>query len=155
MPTDNDAMSDMPRGLLEVSRAEALRLLGTVPYGRVVFTLRALPAIRPVNHIVDRGDIVIRTGYGAALAGAAGEGVVVAYEADEIDPEHQSGWSVIVTGLTQMVTNDEDVERYRRLLRPWVGGAKDAVIRIRPAFVTGNRLVAAGFQDQPAGRPET
>ena len=33
----------------ELAREEALRLLATVPLGRVVFTDRALSAIRPVN----------------------------------------------------------------------------------------------------------
>jgi hypothetical protein len=32
-----------------------MSLLASVPLGRIVFTARALPAIRPVSHLVD-GD---------------------------------------------------------------------------------------------------
>jgi hypothetical protein len=45
----------------ELDRGEAMRLLASV-YGRVVFTQNALPAIRPMNHLVDEGRVIIRTG---------------------------------------------------------------------------------------------
>jgi hypothetical protein len=35
------------RHLVELDRTQALGLLATVGYGRIVFTLGALPAIRP------------------------------------------------------------------------------------------------------------
>src|SRR5437667_22837 len=54
------------RELAELPKDEALRLLGSVPFGRVVFTARALPAVRPVNHLVDGNRIIIRTSPGAA-----------------------------------------------------------------------------------------
>src|SRR5712691_13170268 len=54
----------------EVTREEALRLLGSVPLGRVVFTHRALPAIRPVNHIVDGQQIIFQTSTSAAITTA-------------------------------------------------------------------------------------
>ena len=44
-------------GAQELERAEAMRLLASIGYGRVVFTLNALPAIRPVNHLVDDGRV--------------------------------------------------------------------------------------------------
>lgn len=47
------------RALLELSRAEGWLLLASVPVGRLVFTHQALPAIRPVNHVVDGDKIVI------------------------------------------------------------------------------------------------
>lgn len=125
----------------ELSREESLRLLGAVPMGRVVFTLRALPAIRPVNHIVDDGDVIFRTRYDSALAPAAGS-IIVAYEADEIDRCSHSGWSVIVTGATERVTDSDQIERYRHRIRTWYDpGPADVVVRIRTAFVTGIRLV--------------
>ncbi|GHI86004.1 pyridoxamine 5'-phosphate oxidase family protein [Streptomyces xanthophaeus] len=50
----------------EARTPEALRLLGTVPLGRIVFTHRALPATRPVNHVVEGEDVVVRLDEGAA-----------------------------------------------------------------------------------------
>ncbi|MGC0336729.1 pyridoxamine 5'-phosphate oxidase family protein [Streptomyces sp. SLBN-8D4] len=47
--------------MVALIREEALGLLGTVQLGRVAFTDQALPAIRPVNHLVAEGDIIVRT----------------------------------------------------------------------------------------------
>ena len=44
----------------ELSREECLRLIGEVPVGRVVFTQRALPAVRVVSHLVEADQIVFR-----------------------------------------------------------------------------------------------
>ncbi|MEU9053622.1 pyridoxamine 5'-phosphate oxidase family protein [Streptomyces sp. NPDC048384] len=137
-----------PRRRIELDSAEALRLLGSVPLGRIVFTRHALPTVRPVNHVLDDGDIVIRTHEGAALISqtqsAAGPGVVVAYEADAIDPQTHLGWSVVVTGYARPVTDPDDLARCRALLQPWVEQAMDQAIRIRPDLVTGVLLTAGG-----------
>jgi len=126
-----------------------MRLLASVDYGRVVFTLNALPAIRPVNHLVDGGRIVIRTRLTSALSVdmRATEDVVVAYEADSIDPATRTGWSVVVTGLAHTLTDPEQVLRYEQLLRPWVNHA-DTVIAIAPKMITGSRITAIGGSDQ-------
>lgn len=67
----------------------------------------------------------------------------MADDVDDIDPVLHLGWSVIVTGIATPVTSSEDEARHLRALRPWVEGRWDLVIRIRPAFVTRLRLVAA------------
>lgn len=135
-----------PRRRIDLDPSEALRLLGTVPFGRIVFTQQALPTIRPVNHVLDGGAVVIRTHDAAALTArtrqAGGPGVVVAYEADSIDPATHLGWSVVVTGYAHLVTDPEELARYHELLNPWVGQAMDHAIRIRPDLVTGVRLAA-------------
>jgi nitroimidazol reductase NimA-like FMN-containing flavoprotein (pyridoxamine 5'-phosphate oxidase superfamily) len=136
----------MPQGgavahLSTISRDCCLALLGSVPYGRVVFTDRALPAVRPVNHIVDDGNIIIRSSLGSGITRAAGAGMVVAYEADAIDPDTHTGWSVVVTGLARIVVDPAHIARYERLLEPWVDGRQDWVVRIPPDLVTGYRLV--------------
>lgn len=128
--------------LAELPQAEALRLLGSVPFGRVVFTARALPAIRPVNHLVDRNMIIIRTSLGSALStDIDGTGTVVAYEADEIDPATRQGWSVVVVGRAVPVTDESHQLRYRELLHPWAAGQRDEIIAISTDLVTGYRLV--------------
>jgi len=141
-----------PRRVEQIARDEALRLLASVPYGRVVFTLAALPAIRPVNHLVDEGDIVIRTrrltGISAALATQAAaveqaSDLVVAYEADLIDPVERTGWSVVVTGLARQVEDPERLARIADRLQPWVDSAMDAAIAITPEIVDGIRLMPA------------
>ncbi|MEU3824988.1 pyridoxamine 5'-phosphate oxidase family protein [Streptomyces sp. NPDC029080] len=138
-----------PRRRIDLDRAEALRLLGSVPLGRIVFTWQALPAVRPVNHVVDGGDIVIRTPEGSALTShtqrADGRGVVVAYEADAIDPDTRLGWSVVVTGYARLVTDPAELVRIRGLVEPWVPHrGTDQAVRIRPELVTGVLLTGAG-----------
>lgn len=116
-----------------------MRLLGSVPLGRVIFTQNAMPAVRPVNHIVDDGTIIIRTHLGAAVLSALG--MVVAYQADAIDPDEHLGWSVIVTGYAWAVVRSDALSRYENLLHPWVTGEMDHIIRIDPQIVTGVELV--------------
>ncbi|MBQ0895220.1 pyridoxamine 5'-phosphate oxidase family protein [Micromonospora purpureochromogenes] len=134
------------RNLRELSAEECLTLLGSVSLGRIVFTDKALPAIRPVNHILDDGSVIIRSHLGGGLASAvdSGRGVVVAYEADMIDPVERLGWSVVVTGFARLLADSREVARYGRALQPWVSMAMDCVIRIEPHIVVGYRLVDAG-----------
>ncbi|MFK0160596.1 pyridoxamine 5'-phosphate oxidase family protein [Streptomyces sp. NPDC090493] len=133
------------RRSIELDTSEALRLLGTVSLGRIVFTRQALPAVRPVNHVLVDGDIVIRTHESAALTSrsrqADGAGVVVAYEADAIDPDTHLGWSVVVTGYAHLVTDPRELARYEKLLRPWLDRTMEHAVRIHPDLVTGIVLV--------------
>ncbi|WP_308314620.1 pyridoxamine 5'-phosphate oxidase family protein [Streptomyces gilvus] len=108
----------------------------------MAFTDQALPAIRPVNHLVDAGDIIVRTHGGSALLGRALQSEVVAYEADEIDPATRTGWSVVVTGTATRV-NPGALARYESLLMPWIGKEMGQVVRIRPEIVSGYRLAQA------------
>ncbi|WP_432193203.1 pyridoxamine 5'-phosphate oxidase family protein [Streptomyces sp. bgisy027] len=145
--TDGQAIEAGPRHSVELDAAEAMRLLGSVSVGRIVFTRHALPTIRPVNHVLVDGDIVIRTHEGASLTAhtrrAGGEGVVVAYEADAIDPDTHVGWSVVATGYARLVTDPEELARYQSLLRPWVQHTMDYAVRIRPDLLSGIRLTPA------------
>jgi hypothetical protein len=134
------------RRTVELDPAEAMRLLGGVSLGRIVFTQQALPAIRPVNHIMHDGDIIVRTHKGAALAaylqGSSAPGVVVAYEADVIDPDTHTGWSVVATGYARLVTDPTELDQYQERLQPWVDQVMDYAVRIHPEVITGIRLTA-------------
>lgn len=147
------AYPSMPGGpptrvLVELEAEEALALLTAAPFGRVVFTLRALPAIRPVNHIVDEGLIIIRTRLVTRLAAAVTDQLpypmVVAYQADELDPVARTGWSVVATGVARPVVDAGRVARYERLLQPWVSQVMDSVFAIEPEIIVGFRLEDAG-----------
>lgn len=150
-PGSRRASPQSAREVVELDRDEAMRLLASVDHGRVVFTRAALPAIRPVNHLVVDGRVIVRTRLTAkvsvAVRSSADAGVVVAYEADDLDPRRRTGrrrtgWSVVVTGLATEVSDPEQVARYQRLLHPWVNMAMDTVVAIEPEIVTGIRIVA-------------
>ena len=137
-----------PKQAVELTEAECWPLLESVSVGRVVFTQRAMPAIRPVNHVVDGRTIIIRTHLGAAIASRASDGrsepqgSVVCYEADELDPARRTGWSVIVTGMARLVTDPAAAGRYAAAVEPWIAGDLNQVVAIEPQFVSGMRLVA-------------
>ena len=132
-------------GAQPLSDTEAVRLLAGVDYGRVVFTLGALPAIRPVNHLLDEGRIIIRTRLTSAISTAlrSRDDAVVAYEADSFDPQTRTGWSVVATGRIYTITDPAEVLRYEQLLHPWVNQA-DTVIAIEPTIISGFRITAPG-----------
>lgn len=147
-PESTDARA--PHQTVELDRVEAMRLLASVSYGRVVFTRDALPAIRPVNHLVDSGQVILRTRVSATLSttlrSSPDSGVVVAYEADDLDPQRRTGWSVVVTGLATPITDPDRIAHYEQLLQPWVNMAMDTVIAIDPEIVTGIRIVDGSAQ---------
>jgi len=128
-----------PLRFQELTREESLRRLGSVRVGRIVFTHQALPTIRPVNHVVDGGAVILRTHPGAALLSAVD--TVVAYEADAVSDGERIGWSVIVTGVARRLRGQADIERYGDLLRPWAPEELDYVLRIHPELVTGFTLI--------------
>ena len=123
----------------ELTREESLRRLGSVRVGRIVFTHQALPTVRPVNHVVDGGAVILRTHPGAALLSAVD--TVVAYEADSVSDGERIGWSVIVTGVARRLRGTADVERYERLLRPSVPDEMEYVIRIHAELISGFSLI--------------
>lgn len=124
----------------ELTREECLALLPTVPVGRLVFTQHALPAVVPVNFLLDHGRIVVRTGATSSLA-AAVRNAVVAFQVDDINRESRCGWSVTVTGRAYEITDGRDRERlYDLPLVPWAGGVHDHVIAVPVELVTGRRV---------------
>src|SRR5207244_229686 len=74
--------------LEHLSRDECMRLLASVPVGRIVYTRQALPAVALVNFALLDGDILIRTDAEDELA-AATRDAVVAFEADRVDTARQ------------------------------------------------------------------
>lgn len=131
-------------GLLALEPAECLRLLRSVPVGRIVFTHDALPAIQPVNFALHGDTVVIRTGEGRKLSVAA-DGVIVAFEADEIDVANRRGWSVTAVGKAAVVTDPAELAELAELgLAPWVPGDRSSYIRIQIERLTGRRIDYAG-----------
>ncbi|MFI7341652.1 pyridoxamine 5'-phosphate oxidase family protein [Streptomyces sp. NPDC050085] len=126
-----------------LSRQECLHLLTTVPFGRIVYTLQALPAVLPVGFALDNdGSILLRTSAASRLVHAV-DSFVVAFEADEIDIDSRCGWSVIVTGQADVVTDPAERERLSHSApHPWVDVQDSVLIRIQAHMVTGRRLAS-------------
>lgn len=132
-----------PRGprWYDLTRAECFDLLGRHDLGRLAFVDDLGPIVVPVNYVLDRHMLVIRTDEGAKLE-AAHRGVKVAFEIDGMDASGETGWSVLVRGEAVAVTEAAELERMRRLpVRPLAPGSRRHYLRVMPAVLTGRRIL--------------
>ena len=128
-------------GLEILSRDECMRLLASSRVGRIGLTSSALPVVLPVNFTVWRDAIVVRTTAGTKLDAAA-RSAVVAFEADETDRVERGGWSVVVTGVAEKVTDPDDIAELRAAdagTAPW-SAEGDHFIRISTEIISGRRV---------------
>jgi nitroimidazol reductase NimA-like FMN-containing flavoprotein (pyridoxamine 5'-phosphate oxidase superfamily) len=138
------------RSLETLSHAECIDLLAAAQVGRVVFTMGALPAVIPVTFILRDDAILTRTAADTRLAKAA-NGSVLAFQIDELDPVTRTGWSVLVTGVAELVTDTAEREKVDGLLQPWAPGQRDVFIRVPLTMVSGRRIVAEVAEPSPNG----
>lgn len=129
--------------LIELSRAECLQLLGEHHFGRlVVSTAEGPPVIRPVNYVFDQPSqsVVFRTAGGSKFHALIRSAAAV-FEIDGIDESARTGWSVIVQGIADEVTDPRTTRRLDRLgLEPWAPGAKRHWMHVRAWTVSGRRI---------------
>jgi nitroimidazol reductase NimA-like FMN-containing flavoprotein (pyridoxamine 5'-phosphate oxidase superfamily) len=126
-----------------LDRAESLRLLASVPVGRLIFTVNALPTVRLMNFALVDGLIVMRTADDSTVARKVRD-TVVAFEADELDNATCSGWSVTVIGRAALVADPETAARYRAVpLVPWAAGPRDTFLTITTEMAEGRRVQRA------------
>ncbi len=151
-----DASSDQPASeMLDLPRAECLRLLAANGFGRLAVAMSAgSPVIRPVNYAFDKPSqsVVFRTSDGSKLH-AVLQTAEAAFEIDGVDEGSHTGWSVIVSGVAEEVTNAGDIRRLDSLgLAPWAPGRRRRWVRIRARTVSGRRIVFSGrpAADRPA-----
>ncbi|MEV4439647.1 pyridoxamine 5'-phosphate oxidase family protein [Streptomyces sp. NPDC049577] len=127
--------------LAQLPEDECWRRLGTHGIGRIGLSEPgSAPVVLPVNFLVDGRTIVYRTDADGAAAPA--EGKRLAFEADHIDERLSRGWSVLVTGTAEHITDPDTVAALatRTGARPWAGGKRDLWVRIRPGEVTGRTI---------------
>jgi uncharacterized protein len=128
----------------ELTKSECFELLAREHLGRVAVVDELGPVVFPVNFVLDRHMVVLRTDAGTKLD-AAIRGSRVAFEIDGTDTAAHTGWSVLVRGEAVEVTDPAELARLRKLpLDPWAPGAKTHYVRILPAALTGRRIWAPG-----------
>lgn len=140
--------------MIELPREQCLRLLKTQTFGRVAVNLgKGPPVIRPVNYAFDEASqsVVFRTGEGSKFH-ALLRSAQAAFEVDRVEGGSQTGWSVIVTGVTDVVTHPNEIRRLDGLrLEPWAPGRKAHWVHIRAGTATGRRIVAGADGVRHAG----
>jgi uncharacterized protein len=140
-----DARSRATGQLAELERDECIRLLALTTFGRLAVSPRdwhTPPVIRPVTYVFDRSSqsIIFQSARGSKFTALLLSGQA-AFEIDGIEPAAETGWSVIVQGPIEEITNSAEIHRLERLeLRPWAPGEKPHWIRIRASVVSGRRI---------------
>src|SRR5579884_4560783 len=125
-----DITTSTDEGIEVLGEDECRALLATAKIGRLGVCMGAMPAIFPVNFVVDGDSIVFRTAQGTKL-NAATHHAVVAFQCDEVDEFEHTGWSVLVVGMARAVTDPHELERHRGLpLRPWAAGTRECYVRV-------------------------
>ena len=127
----------------EIPVSEGWALVRSVPVGRLAVVVEGHPDIFPVNHLVDHGTIVVRTGTGTKLAAA--DRHPVAFEVDGYDVGRAQAWSVVIKGTARSIDRlHEVVDALQLPIFPWQDGPKPAFLRIEPDSITGRRIQVHG-----------
>jgi len=104
--------------MLDLDRPECLRLLAANGIGRVVVSVADwdTPVIRPVNYVFDQSSqsVLIRSALGSKLY-ALLRSAKAAFEIDGTDSGGRVGWSVIIKGVSEEITNPAELRRIEGL----------------------------------------
>ena len=131
-------------GTVVLSTDVCWELLRHTEVGRLAVSTADHPEIFPVNFVVDRRTIVIRTAAGTKLAEAI-MGHAVAFEIDGYDAEVGEAWSVIVKGRAVEIERMYEVYDALTLpLFPWHAAPKHHFVRIQPDEISGRRFEVVG-----------
>lgn len=137
---------DFPH-LERLTRAECRELLPGATVGRLAVPTPNFPTFEPVSFTLVDGEVVVAARAGSA-ADAVPAGTVLSFEADVLDPAHQGGWSVVVSGPVEDL--DKDLAAgVRPQLGPWPALEGDRLLLVRSERVTGQRIVT-GIDGPPA-----
>jgi transcriptional regulator with XRE-family HTH domain len=102
------------------------------------------PVAIPVNFRMDGDDVVFRTGSGGSVSAGLNESRV-SFDVDHLDDALSEGWSVLVTGEAQIITDPAGLARAEALhVEPWAGGDRPIYVRLTGNQITGRRIRAAG-----------
>lgn len=142
-----------PDELRVLDSAECLRLLGTSVVGRLGAVVGGYPVVIPVNYALDGDAVVVRLAEGTLLR--AVRAANVCFQVDEIDPFRQTGWSVLVRGLGEELTDAHREELAARTraagVQPWAPGEREHWVRIIPHGMSGRRIVPGALAFEPEG----
>jgi nitroimidazol reductase NimA-like FMN-containing flavoprotein (pyridoxamine 5'-phosphate oxidase superfamily) len=132
---------DRRTGIEILDRSECLELLRGDVVGRVGIVVHGAPLVLPVNYAMDGEAVVFRTGEGSKLS-AAGR-APACFELDGFDRDTHAGWSVLVSGRLEEVTEHQHAELVRLQgigVSPWIPEGRDHWMRLDPTWITGRRV---------------
>jgi uncharacterized protein len=130
---------------LTISPEECRRHLARERLGRLAVIVAGRPEIFPVAYVFDGecDEVAFPTFEGTKMTGAL-TWPVVAFEIDGLDENGTGGWSVIVHGHAEEVTEPDRIEHLRqRRGVPWRNELTARWVRIAADEMTGRRISAA------------
>ena len=122
-----------------MQRPECLQRLAGQAVGRVAVTAQALPAIIPVNYVLDDQSIVFRTDADGLLAHACDESVV-AFEVDDMAADGSGGWSVLVVGVAHLLDGSQAARAAQLDVVSAMGQGRNQHVSIDISRVSGRRV---------------
>jgi uncharacterized protein len=128
-------------GLVVLSLDECQELMASSGVGRVAFLADGEIEVLPVNYTVEGARIAFRTAAGSKLE-AAVEQAVVAFEVDAYDKSERTGWSVVIKGRAEVVSDRNLIARLERSgLKPYATAVpKPEWVVIHPNTITGRQV---------------
>jgi nitroimidazol reductase NimA-like FMN-containing flavoprotein (pyridoxamine 5'-phosphate oxidase superfamily) len=129
-------------GLAVLSFEECLELMAASGVGRIAFLADGEVEVLPVNYTVEGARVAFRTATGSKLE-AAVEQAVVAFEVDAYDKDERTGWSVVIKGRAEVVSDLNVLARLERSrLKPYATAVpKPDWVVIHPNTITGRRVL--------------
>ena len=142
--------------LVELPREKCEELLRASIVGRVGFTTADGPQIIPVNYTTVGDAVVFRTTPYSQL-GRHAAGSPLAFEIDHIDYDDHKGWSVLATGVGELVEDVGELAAQGAFWnpKPWAAGARVLYVRMPWKKLTGRRIGGGWTRDNevPVRRP--
>lgn len=134
------AQDDAHFGITHLTEAECWEAIRGAEVGRIAVVVDGRPEIFPINHVVDEGTVVFRSGEGTKFDGAL-NAAPVAFEVDGRDPETNVAWSAVVKGTVEAPGSIAEVIATLELpISPWQAGLKSRYLRIVPSQTSGRRF---------------
>jgi uncharacterized protein len=127
--------------LASLTAYDCWALLESEEIARIAWNGREGVAVVPVNYTVGAGALWFRTSPDAALARECG-GHRIVIEVDHLEPATRSGWSVVVSGVGELV-DAADVPEMLADLDVWPAVNRSLFVRVEPDEVTGRKLLPA------------
>lgn len=143
-------MAEEPRGVVEMlDRPTCLGLLATKHTGRLVTVVQGQPEIAVVNFVCQGDSVVFALGPDSRVGSSIGG--PVAFEVDDIDEAHTTGWSVVLHGYGREVTGDARMASSWGPApdpHPWAPRDLSRLVQVVPRTITGRRVTrrAAGVE---------
>jgi uncharacterized protein len=131
-------LHDTKTGLQVLDRKRCLELLATHHLARLGVIEGRHPVVLPINYVLDGDAPVMVTTDGVKSRSAGGRPACL--EIDGTDVDRQTGWSVVVHGRLEDVTDDSTVSQRVTPPVPWAPGPHPYVLRLVPESITGRAI---------------